>query len=73
VTPERCILPFTEQAFAVERPFSRKWEPFALGRFPCWIVDEYYGVEAKRHDTHAFSESPCSKVPTATPMERLTV
>src|ERR1041385_8913275 len=21
----------------------RKWDPFALGQFPCWMVDEFYG------------------------------
>lgn len=21
----------------------RQWEPFALGRFPCWIADDFYG------------------------------
>ena len=31
----------TRQVLAWVKP--RKWEPFALGRFPCWIVDEYYG------------------------------
>jgi sarcosine oxidase len=31
----------TRQALAWMKP--KKWEPFALGQFPCWIVDEYYG------------------------------
>lgn len=31
----------TRQVLAWMTP--KKWEPFALGRFPCWIVGEYYG------------------------------
>jgi sarcosine oxidase len=31
----------TRQVVAWMKP--KKWEPFALGTFPCWIVNEYYG------------------------------
>jgi sarcosine oxidase len=31
----------TRQVIAWVKP--RTWEPFALGQFPCWIVDQYYG------------------------------
>jgi sarcosine oxidase len=24
----------------------KTWDPFALGRFPCWLVDEFYGFPA---------------------------
>ncbi|HXZ78336.1 MAG TPA: N-methyl-L-tryptophan oxidase [Terriglobales bacterium] len=31
----------TRQVLAWMKP--KKWEPFVLGQFPCWMVDEYYG------------------------------
>jgi sarcosine oxidase len=31
----------TRQVLAWVTP--KKWESFALGRFPCWIVDQFYG------------------------------
>ena len=31
----------TRQVLAWMKP--KKWEPFALGQFPCWIVDQFYG------------------------------
>lgn len=31
----------TRQVMAWVKP--KKWEPFALGQFPCWLVNEYYG------------------------------
>ena len=31
----------TRQVVAWMKP--KQWEPFALGRFPCWIVGEFYG------------------------------
>ncbi len=32
----------TRQVVAWMRP--KRWEPFALGQFPCWIADDYYGI-----------------------------
>jgi sarcosine oxidase len=34
-------LQVTRQVVAWVTP--RQWEPFALGRFPCWIADDFYG------------------------------
>ncbi|HMK31271.1 MAG TPA: N-methyl-L-tryptophan oxidase [Terriglobales bacterium] len=34
-------LQVTRQVVAWMKP--RKWEPFALGQFPCWIADDFYG------------------------------
>jgi sarcosine oxidase len=34
-------LQVTRQVVAWITP--RQWEPFALGRFPCWIADDFYG------------------------------
>jgi sarcosine oxidase len=31
----------TRQVLAWVKP--KKWEPFALGHFPCWVVNEFYG------------------------------
>ena len=31
----------TRQVIAWMKP--KEWDPFALGRFPCWVVDQFYG------------------------------
>jgi sarcosine oxidase len=36
------ILHVTRQVVAWITP--KEWEPFAIGRFPCWIADDFYGV-----------------------------
>jgi glycine/D-amino acid oxidase-like deaminating enzyme len=68
----------TRQVMAWAIP--KNWEPFALGRFPCWIMDEYYGFPvlpvgrfggpiglkvAKHHPGEMTDPGDINRVPTA--------